>query len=222
MGVVRGDRDGPALTLRSTRCLAVVTDHRDVLQRVHLAGGQQRPVQGAGVLAAKDCFEMQVAARGPSSSTHPRNDLAHLDGVPCPDRDRLQVVVRGDQPVAVIDLHPVAAAPRMPAGGADNTRVGRIDPGAAACRIVLAEVEVPCRSREGADPVAKGRTRPEDFKGRHQGPLRRAFEPGGGNVELGAAILRDSSDNRPAERDQGPAVREETTSESGKTDTAGR
>lgn len=222
MGIVRGDRNGPALCFGRLRCLAVVTDHGDVLQRVHLARWEQSPVQGAGVLAVEDCFEMQVAAGGPSGSTYPGNDLAHLDGFPCPDGDRFQVVVGGDQPVAVVDLHPVAAAPGMPAGGPDNTSVGRVDPRAAGCGVVLAEVEVPRRSGQRADPVAEGRAWPEHLKGRHQGSLRRSFENGGGYVEPRVSVLGDGGDYGPAERHQCPAVREETTCESGKADAAGR
>lgn len=99
---------------------------------------------------------MQVAAGGPSSGADPGNDLAHLDGVPGPYRDGFQVVVRGDQAVAVVYFHAVAAAPWMPAGGTDHAGVGGVNPGAAACGIVLAEVEVPCRSGDRADPVAEG------------------------------------------------------------------
>jgi hypothetical protein len=95
-------------------------------------------VKGVGVLAMEDCFEMEVATRGPSGGTHTGNDLAHLDGIPSPDRDGFQVVVRGDQAVAVVYFHTVAAAPGMPARGADYTGVGGIDPCAAAGGIVLA------------------------------------------------------------------------------------
>lgn len=80
----------------------LIADHGYVLERVQLPNAQKCPVQRAGVLAVEDGFEMQMAAGGPSRGAHTGNDLAHLHGVPRPDRHSLQVVVRGDQPVAVV------------------------------------------------------------------------------------------------------------------------
>ena len=178
-------------------------------------------MKGVGVLAMEDCFEMEVATRRPSGGTHTGNDLAHLDGIPSPDSDGFQVVVGGDQAVAVVYFHTVAAAPGMPARGANHTGVCGIDPRAAVGSIVLAKMEVPRRSGEGADPLAEGRTWPEHFKGRHQGPFRRPFEPGRRNVELDVPILGDGGDDGTAEGDQCPAIRVKTACQSGKADAAG-
>lgn len=149
---------------------------------------------------------MQMAARGPSRGANPGNDLAHLHGIPRPDRDSLQVVVRGDQPVAVIYFHAVPAAPGMPAGGPHHAGVGRINPGAAGCSEVLAQVEVSGSAADGADAVAKGRTQDELFKGCHQGPLRRPLQLGGRHIERRSPTLRDRPDHGAAERNQRPVV----------------
>lgn len=85
---------------------------------------------------------MQVAARGPAGGAHLGDRLPHLDGVANANADGLQVVVGGDQPVAMVDLHPVAAAPGVPAGGADNPAVGGVNGGSAGRREILAEVEI--------------------------------------------------------------------------------
>ena len=112
-------------------------------------------MQRTGVLAVEDRLEMQVAAGGPPGGAHPGDNLPHLHGVPRPDGDGLEVVVRSDQPVAVVNFHPVPAAPRVPAGSPDHAGVGGINPGAAACREVLAKMEVSVRPTDGADAVPK-------------------------------------------------------------------
>jgi hypothetical protein len=104
----------------------------------------------------EDGLKMQVAARGPPGGAHACNDLAHLHGIPRPDGNRLQVVVGGDQPVAVVNLHAVSAAPWVPASGADHAGVGRIDPGAAPGGKILAQVEVPEVARDGTDAEPEG------------------------------------------------------------------
>lgn len=157
MAVVLRDGNGPALSAGVIRGLGVIADHDYVLELVQLTNTEECPAQRAGVLAVEDGFEMQMAARGPSRSANPGNDLAHLHGIPCPDRDSLQVVVRGDQPVAVVYFHTVSAAPGVPAGGPDHAGVGRVDPGAAACSEVLAQVEVAARTGDRADPVPERR-----------------------------------------------------------------
>ncbi len=164
---------------------------------------------------------MQMAARGPSGSAYPGNDLPHLHGIPRPDCDGLQVVVRGDQPVAVVYFHAVPAAPGVPAGGPDHAGVGRIDPGAAACSEVLAQVEVAARTGDRADPEPERRAWDEEFQGRHEGPLRRAREPGRGHIEPSASALGDGPDQCAVERNQGPAVRHESTGQPRQASVAG-
>jgi len=78
-----------------------------------------------------------------------------LDGVALLDGNSLQVVVGGDQPVAVVDLHAVATAPGVPANGPDHAGVGRVDPGAAGSREVLPPVELTRSSGQRADPEAE-------------------------------------------------------------------
>lgn len=74
---------------------------------------------------------MQVATGGPACAAHLRNRLPHVDRIAAADRDRFQVVVGGDEAVAVIDLDPVAAAPGMPPRRTDHAGVRRIDRGSA-------------------------------------------------------------------------------------------
>lgn len=65
--------------------------------------------------AIEDGLKVQVASRRPTGTPHPAEDLAGADLFSRTDSDGLKVVVRCDQPVAVVDFHPVAAAPRVPA-----------------------------------------------------------------------------------------------------------
>jgi hypothetical protein len=111
---------------------------------------------------------MKVAACGPSGGPHPCNDLAHLHLVTGLDADGLKVVVGGDEAVAVVNLHPVAATPWVPSGRADNAGVSRMDGGATGCCIILAQVEIPCRPAERTDPEAERRTRIEELERSHQ------------------------------------------------------
>lgn len=119
---------------------------------------------------------MQVAARGPSGGTNARDDLACLHCIARMDADGLKVVVGGDEAVAMIDLHTVAAAPGMPSGRAYNTGVGCVDGHAAGRCIILAQVEIISSPADRADPEAERRTRLEELKRGHQkagsGPAR--------------------------------------------------
>lgn len=203
--VVR-DRDGPALRRGGASTLAGVADHGDVLQLVALTGGQQRPTARTGVLAVKDGFKMQVTPGGPPGGSHLGDDLPHLHGLPRPDGNGLEVVVRGDQPVSVVNFHAVPAAPRMPACRPDHAGVGGIDPGAAARSKILAQVEISGRTGDRADAEPKGRTRGKHLQGRHQEALRRALQPGRGHIQRSTLTLGHRPDNGAAERDKGPAV----------------
>ena len=84
---------------------------------------------------------MQVAAGGRSGGSHARNDLAHPHRVTLLDGDRFQMVVSGDESVAVVDFHAVPATPRVPADCPNNAGIGRIDTGTAGRGIVLPPVE---------------------------------------------------------------------------------
>jgi hypothetical protein len=117
--------------------------------------------------SVEDGLEMQVASRGRTCGANLRDDFAHLDGVPLLDGDPFEVVVRGDQPVSVIDLHPVTAAPGMPANGPDHTGVGRINAGAACGSEVLAPVELSRSASQWAHPKAEARGFIQHFEGRH-------------------------------------------------------
>lgn len=119
---------------------------------------------------------MQVAARGPSCGPNARDDLACLHCIACMDADGLKVVVGGDEPVAMIDLHTVAATPGMPSGRAYNTGISSVDGHAAGRCIILAKVEITGAPVDGTDPEAERRTRIEELKRGHQktcsGPAR--------------------------------------------------
>ncbi|MDQ0827354.1 hypothetical protein QFZ60_003527 [Arthrobacter sp. B2I5] len=111
---------------------------------------------------------MQVAARGPAGGTNTRDDLARLDGVAQTDADGLKVVVGGDESIAVIDFHAVAATPGMPPGSAHNTGISCVDGGAAGRCIILAQVEITGGPADGTDPETKRRTRIEKLKRGHE------------------------------------------------------
>jgi hypothetical protein len=168
------------------------------------------------MFSAENCFKVQVAAGGPPGGAHACDDLPHLHGIPCADGDGLKVVVRGDQPVAVVNFHAVPAAPGVPAGGPDYAGVGCVDPGAAAGAEILAQVEVPECPGNRADAEPKRRTRREHFKRRHEGALGRALELGGSHIQRNTPALGHRPDYRTAERDKGPAVYQDCGAQAGK------
>ena len=99
---------------------------------------------------------MQMAPGGPAGGSHPRHDLPCLDLVPGADGNGFEMVVGGDEAIAVVDLHPVSASPGMPASRPHNTRIRGINRCAAGGGIVLAKVEVPRCTAERADPGTEG------------------------------------------------------------------
>ena len=158
---------------------------------------------------------MKVAAGGRSGGADPGNDLAHPHRVPLLDGDGLKVVVRGDQPVAVVNFHAVPAAPRVPADGPHHTGVGGVDPSAAGRRVVLAQVELSYGPGNRTDAEPEGRTRRERFKRRHEGAFRRALELRGSHIQRCTSALGHRPDDCAAERDKGPAVRGDSTGQPG-------
>jgi hypothetical protein len=165
------------------------------------------------VYSAEDGLKVQVTPCGPAGGTHPRDDLAHLHSIPRPDGDGLQVVVGGNQPVAMVNLHAVSTAPGMPSRSPDDAGVGRIDPGAAARGEILTQMEVPKLPRDGTDAEPEGRAIREYFKGRHQGAFRRALELGRGHIQRSLAVLGDRPDDGAAEGDERTAVRQDRGSQ---------
>jgi hypothetical protein len=117
---------------------------------------QQSPRQRIDMTSVKDGLEMQVATCRPSGGTHLGDELSNIDPVARAHGNGFEVVVGGDQPAAVVDLHPVAPAPRVPAGGPDHARVSGVDLCSAWRGIVLAEVEVVGGSGQGAYPETEG------------------------------------------------------------------
>ena len=73
--------------------------------------------------AVEDGFEVQVAPGGPTGGAYRGDDLPGSHAVSGLHPDPLQVVVSGDEAVAVVKLHAVTAAPGMPTGGTDNTGI---------------------------------------------------------------------------------------------------
>jgi hypothetical protein len=106
--------------------------------------------------AVKDRFEVEVASGGPSGAAHLGNELANVDPVARSHSNGFQVVVRGNQPVAVVDLHPVAPTPGVPASGTDHSRIGGVHFRSARRGIILAEVEVTGGPGQRAYPEAEG------------------------------------------------------------------
>ena len=119
-------------------------------------------------------LEVQMAACGATCGSDFGDDLTHPYRLPVGDGDSLQVVVRGDEAVAVVDFHAVASTPRVPAHGPDHAGVGRVDEGAAVRGEVLAPVEFPRQSCEGVDPEPEGRAPNQHFKRCVQFPGARA------------------------------------------------
>jgi hypothetical protein len=70
---------------------------------------------------------VKVASSRRTSGTDQADDVPGFNYLPFAHGARLQVVVRSDQPVAVIDLYPVASAPGMPAHLAHVAVIGRMN-----------------------------------------------------------------------------------------------
>jgi hypothetical protein len=124
----------------------------------------------------KDRFEVQVASCGPSGGTHLGDELSNIDPFARAHSNGFQMVVGGDQAVAVVNLHPVAPAPGVPSGGADHSRIGGINFRSARRGIVLAEVEIARGPGQGTHPETEGRAGYEQFKWRPE-------EAGGGPAQ---------------------------------------
>ena len=119
-----------------------IGDHvrRSLARRPEL---EEAPPKRIDVAAIEDGFEVKVAACGPPGGAHACDGLAHFYSVAGAHANGLQMVVGGDEAVAVVNLYPVAAAPWVPAGRAYNTGISRIDRRAAGGRVVLPQMEVP-------------------------------------------------------------------------------
>lgn len=166
-----------------------VAGHLQEAEFVHLLGGQELPIGRIGMLSVEDGLKVEVAARGGTCSSHACNDFADLDGFPFFDRDCLKVVVGGDQAIAVIDLHPVAATPKVPAHGPDHAGVGRIDAGAAGSSKILPPMEFAGLTGQGARPKTEGGAGNQNFQRSHEGTGGRALHILDGNVQFMLAVL---------------------------------
>lgn len=136
---------------------------------------QEGPGERVDVASVEDGLEMQVAACGPPCGTDAGDGLAGPHLVAGPHGDGFQVVVCGDQPVAVVHLHAVAAAPEVPAGGADPAGISGVDRGAAGRGVVLAQMEVSRPAIDRAGAQAKRRRGHHDFQ--------RSYEVAGGRAD---------------------------------------
>ena len=115
-----------------------------------------------------DDLEVEVASGGRSCGAHLGNDLTDTDWVTLCNCHGLEVVVRGDEPIAMVDLHPVAAAPRMPACGSHNSGISRVDTRATRSGKILAPVELTGFPCQGVMPQAEGGTRIQNLERGHQ------------------------------------------------------
>ena len=70
---------------------------------------------------------MKVASGGRTSGADQSDDFSGFNYLPFAHGARLQVVVRSDKSVAVIDLYPVASTPGMPAHLAHVAVISRMD-----------------------------------------------------------------------------------------------
>ncbi|MHA7156351.1 hypothetical protein [Arthrobacter sp. TMN-50] len=100
----------------------------------------------------------------------------------------------------MIDLHPVAAAPRMPADGPHCAGVGRVNWGAAGCTEVQPVVELTGLAGDWVDALAERRARAESFKGRHQSarprPVRIVSRNTGYLNDVRRALVSEAADRR--------------------------
>jgi hypothetical protein len=87
---------------------------RKVIEPIQLDNWQKLPVEGINMDPLDDCFKMQVASRRGSCRAHTRNHLAYLDRLTLSDGAGIQMVIRCDDPVAVVDFDAIATAPGMP------------------------------------------------------------------------------------------------------------
>jgi hypothetical protein len=115
----------------------------------------------------------------------------------------LQVVVRGDKAVAVIDFHAIAAAPGVPTHGPDHAGVGCVDQRAASRGEILAPVELARQSGERIDPQPEGRARKQHFERRVEFPGRRPVEGTRRDIESANAVLIEGLDRGAFKRHRG-------------------
>lgn len=139
-------------------------------------GGHESPLHRTRVAAIEDRFKVQVASRRRTGAAYPAEDLAGVDLLARVDSDGLKVVVRCDQPVAVIDFHPVAAAPWVPACSTHESCIRRVNACSARGGVVLPQVEVSGRPGQRAHPETEGRAGIEQSQRRHQESGRRPAE----------------------------------------------
>ncbi|MGY2743871.1 hypothetical protein ACVWZ8_000988 [Arthrobacter sp. UYCu723] len=163
-----------------------------------MRGGEQFPAVRVRVGAVQNGFKMEMTSRGGSSGADPGNDLADTHRIALLNGYGLKVVVGGDEPVAMVDLHPVPAAPGVPADGPHHAGVGRIDPGAAGSGVVLAPVEFAGVTSQRARAQTVGGRLTKRFQRRHEPAQRRTFQAGGGDIQLPASALLGARLNRGA------------------------
>lgn len=149
---------------------------------------------------------MQMATGGRTGGSYPGDHLAHPHRFPFGYGDPLKVVVGGDQAVAVIDFHAVAAAPRVPADSTDHSRVGGVDKRSASRGEVLAPVEFAGQAGNGVYPQPEGRAWDQRYKRGVELPGTRPVKGAGGNVECAHAVLVQGLHRRPFKRHRGVAA----------------
>jgi hypothetical protein len=128
------------------------------------------------------------------------------------------VIVRGDKAVAVVDLHPVAAAPRVPSCGTYHSGIRGVHFGFTGGRVVLAEMEVSCGPGERAYAETEGRAGVKLLEGCHQESSRRPAEPG--RVHYQGPFPVVASNHRVGERDQRPRICEDRPLQQARTNDA--
>ncbi|MDI2022075.1 hypothetical protein PJL18_02604 [Paenarthrobacter nicotinovorans] len=202
-----GNGDGPLGRGGSRANSRLVVHERHGLQRIHLLYGQVRPTVGVGVESVHDCFEVEVASRGPTGGANLGNDFADADRLALRHSDGLKMVVGGDQAVAVFDLHPVTATPDVPANRADHAGVGRINTRSASCSVVLPPVELTGQPGQWAVAVTVGGTRIEDFERGVKAAGGRTGESGRSHRQPGGTVLAYCPDHRPVKEDHWRAGR---------------
>ncbi len=185
------------------RCVA---DHLQGSEFINLLGGQELPVGWIGMLPIQDGLKMEMATRGRTCGTNPCNDFPYLDRFSLFDCYCLKVVVRGDEAVAVIDFHPVAATPQVPAHRPDDTGIGGIDPCAAWSSKILPPMKFAGGAGHRAGAETEWRARNQNLQRSHEGTGRRAPHIFDSNVQFMLAVFGRCPDNGAAEGNKGGRI----------------
>lgn len=106
----------------------------------------------------------------------------------------------------MIDFHPVAATPQVPAHGPDHAGVGGIDPRAAWSSEILPPMEFSGGAGHGAGSKTEWRARNQNFQRSHERTGGRTPHIVDGNVQFMLAVFGRCPDNGAAKGNKGGRI----------------